>query len=276
MADELNVTAVQAALKTRWLGRPYHYLAAVGSTNVALKEMAATGDGSEAPAGTVLLADYQRQGRGRFDRQWDAPPATSLLFSILFRPYWPAGQANWLTMMASLAVAEAIEAVTALDVGIKWPNDLVVALDGTWHKVGGLLLEGSMGPRGLESVILGIGLNVNIPREELPRETMMPATSLLLASGRKIARLPLFVNLLHRLEIYYETAEHAQQSPQPAWNRRLITLGQNVKVTNAGDGRSLSGLAESTDTWGQLLIRDSLGRLHTIAAGDVTLKHSQA
>jgi BirA family biotin operon repressor/biotin-[acetyl-CoA-carboxylase] ligase len=133
-----------------------------------------------------------------------------------------------------------------------------------------------MSPRGLEWVVLGIGLNVNIPREELPRGTMMPATSLLLASGRRIARLPLFVDVLRRLETYYETVDHDQQSPQPAWNRRLITLGQSVQVTNAGDGRSLSGVAEGTDSWGQLLIRDSLGQLHSVAAGDVTLKHSQA
>jgi biotin-(acetyl-CoA carboxylase) ligase len=164
MDDELTETAVQSALTTRWLGRHYHYFDTIGSTNDRLKEMVAAGDGQHPPAGTLLLTDYQSRGRGRLDRRWQAPPGSSLLLSVLFRPDWPAEQAQWLTMMASLAAADAIETATDLTVGVKWPNDLLVAGDGDWRKVSGLLLEGVLGDDGrLQSAILGIGINVNIP-----------------------------------------------------------------------------------------------------------------
>jgi BirA family biotin operon repressor/biotin-[acetyl-CoA-carboxylase] ligase len=271
MIDELRETAVQSALQTKWVGRAYHYFEHITSTNNRLKEAVADGSADSPPPGTVFLANYQSQGRGRFDRRWLAPLGTSLLLSILFRPDWPPEQAQWLAMIASLAAAEAVEGMTSLSVGVKWPNDLVVQQDGMWHKFSGLLLEGRVGEDGrLQSIIIGIGINVNIPAEQLP-EAVTPATSLLAATGQPIARLDLLAAFLQRLEERYEQAVQGH-SPQPAWNQRLITLGKQVQVTHRGTGQPLLGIAEGTNVWGQLQIRDEHGRLHTIAAGDVTLR----
>lgn len=271
MSNQLHETAVQSAISTRWLARSYHYLPTVGSTNDRLKEMLAKGSDDDPPAGTVVLADFQNQGRGRLNRSWEAPPGTSLLLSVLFRPYWPAKQAHWLTMAASLAAVEAIKKEANLTVGIKWPNDLMIFVVNEWRKAGGLLLEGSLSANGrLESAILGIGMNVNIPQEQLP-DASTPATSLLVAGGRPIPRLALLAGFLQRLEAHYEVAERGK-SPQATWVQQLITLGQSVHVTHTGSGQTLSGRAEGTDTWGRLLLRDGAGQLHTIATGDVTLR----
>lgn len=271
--DELHEAAVRADLTTTWLGRPYHYVARLDSTNERLKAPAAD---ASYPAGAVLLTDFQSAGRGRLNRHWEAPPGSSLLLSVLLRPSWPARRGLWLTMLAGLAVVEAIEEVAGIPARLKWPNDVVIAAGDaaapSWRKVCGLLLDVSLDDTGdyLESAILGIGLNVNIPETALP-DAVTPAISLLVAAGRPVARRPLLVALLRRLEWHYEAAL-AGCSPVPAWSERLVTLGQRVTVTAAGTTTPLQGTAEAIDEWGCLLVRDAAGELHTVAAGDVSLR----
>lgn len=268
MTDELSEANVRQALTTGWIGQPYLYTAAVTSTNDQLKERATD---PAYPAGTVLLADYQSAGRGRMQRRWEAPAGSSLLFSVLLRPDWPVQQAAWLTMLAGLAAAESIEAVAGLAARLKWPNDVVIEHDAQWRKVCGLLLDAALSADGrVENAIVGTGLNVNIPAGALP-DAPTPSTSLLVATGRPIPRLPLLVDLLQRLERHYEAAMDGH-SPAGAWAERLVTLGRAVRVTAAGSAETVTGVAESIDEWGQLLVRDETGALHTISAGDVTLR----
>ena len=264
---EMNQAIVGATLTTQWLGRAYRYAAELDSTNERMKQWAAEG----APHGAVLLADYQSAGRGRLDRRWDAPPGTSLLLSVLLWPAgWPAERGAWLTMLAGLAAAEAIEAVAGVPARLKWPNDVLLEQDGEWRKAGGLLLDAALEGDRLATAILGIGLNVNVPAGALlPFAT--PATSLLAAGGQPVARRALLAELLARLEAHYEAA-NAGLSPAAAWSARLLTLGQAVTVTAAGPAAPLLGVAEATDEYGRLLVRDAAGQLHTIAAGDVTLR----
>ena len=268
MSDEpeLAEAAVARALTTQWLGRAYRYSPQVDSTNEQMRQWAAAG----APHGAVWLTDYQSAGRGRLGRRWEAPPGTALLFSVLLRPTgWPAERGGWLTMLAGSAVAEAIEAVAGVAVALKWPNDVLLAADG--GKVCGLLLDAALDAGGrLETAILGIGLNVNIPAAALPAAAT-PAGSLLVAAGRPVARRALLATLLARLERAYAAAD-AGQSPAAAWSQRLLTLGRDVTVTAAGADAPLLGRAEGVDAWGRLLVRDAAGRVHAIAAGDVTLR----
>lgn len=270
MEDELTETAVQAALSSKWIGHHYQYLESAGSTNDLLKKQVAAGSPTHPATGTVLLTDYQAQGRGRLDRRWEAPARTSLLLSVLFRPHWPPEHLPWLTMLASLAVAEAIESQTDLPISLKWPNDVLINRGGIWHKVCGILLEGHIsGEQRLEYAVLGMGINVNIPAELLP-VTRQPATSLLVATGHAVSRLVLLAELLRRLEHHYDLADRGE-SPKPLWEQRLITIGKRVKIDFVGQTVPLLGMVEGTGEWGQLLVRDDNGRLHTVTAGDVTL-----
>lgn len=263
LKDKLTATAVAAARTTKWLGQAYYYYPSLGSTNDELKRLAAA---SPLTTGAVVLTDFQSRGRGRLNRGWFVPSGSSLLHSILFKPDWSAEQANWLTMMVGLAAAATIEAMVGVTVGLKWPNDVMVEQGGVWHKVGGILMEGQMADGRLQQAIVGFGLNVNVPAAQMP-ETDTPATSLLIAGKRPIPRLPLLLDFWQRLEGVYETAD----SPHLAWQQRLITLGQPVQVSRIGQPLVV-GVAEATDIWGQLLVRDEGGTVHTVAAGDVTLR----
>ena len=266
-ADETEYPAsIRAEMRTQWLGRPLHYHASVSSTNDLLAELAR----QNAPAGTLVVTDYQKQGKGRLGRRWLAPAGTSLLFSLLFRPNWPPEQAAWLTMLAGLAAVEAIRSATGLTVSLKWPNDLVLPNAGEWRKVGGLLLEGQFISGRLTTAILGIGINVNIEANQLP-ETISPATSLLIESGRMFPREKLLNLLLTTLESAYEVVARGQ-SPKADWEKHLVTLGHRVRLSQSGGGETLTGVAESVDDWGRLIVRDDEGRRHAYSAGDVTLQ----
>jgi BirA family biotin operon repressor/biotin-[acetyl-CoA-carboxylase] ligase len=244
MSNESNETtyaaSIRASIKTRWLGRPLHYYPALPSTNDLLVKMAA----QDAPAGSMVVTDFQSQGKGLLGRSWFAPAGTSLLFSLLFRPDWPPERAAWLTMIAGLASVEAIESVTGLPTNLNADR--------------------------MHATVLGIGINVNIKPEQLP-STKYPASSLLIESGRIIRRADLLGLILESLENGYEAADQGQ-SPQADWQSRLINLGRRIQVTHTGDGRTIVGIAEGTDDWGRLFVRDDSGRQHVLAAGDVSLQ----
>ena len=262
---QFDLKHFRSALKTDVLGRVLHYFETIGSTNTHLKEMLSQ-NSAEIPHGTIALTDFQSTGRGRLGRQWSAPPRTALLVSLLIRPQFSPA---WLPMIAGLAAVGTLESTTA---SLKWPNDVMLAdQDGQWRKVAGILVELQTDPDGSITAIVGMGLNVNLAADQLP-PAATPATSLRVALGEPVSRELLLARWLKRLEDWLISAENGH-SPQPAWNKCLITLNQPVTVRGA---LTIDGIAESTDEWGRLLVRDAAGRLHACAAGDVTLRGSQA
>jgi len=268
--DRLDLSAVQAALTTRVFGRNLVFLPRTGSTNDVAKGLAA----QAGPEGTVVVADEQTSGRGRLGRRWLAPPGDCLLCSILFRPDLPLTQAFRLTMLCSLAAADAVEELAGLRVGLKWPNDLIVEYEARglrspeWRKLAGVLTETGVTGERLDFAVVGIGINVNVPPEVLPG--LAPdATSILAETGRRVSRAALLAALLAGVERRYE-ALRAGESPWREWSARLATLGRQVKATTS-DG-ALVGVAEAVDEEGALLLRTPDGVLHRLAAGDVTLR----
>lgn len=236
------------------------YYSSIGSTNDLLKELAAQG----APEGTLVIADEQTAGKGRLDRKWLAPPGTSLLLSLLFRPNLAPNQAQRLTMICSLAIADAIEGLTGLPVDLKWPNDILI-----WgKKAGGILTE--LGTTGayLDYVVVGMGLNVNLAVSTLPELRDM-ATSLSEELGREVSRLELLWRILGQIETRYNSLSRGE-SPHEDWAARLINLGRQVQVTTPRG--VLVGWAEGVDADGALILRTPDGQRKRILAGDVTLR----
>jgi BirA family biotin operon repressor/biotin-[acetyl-CoA-carboxylase] ligase len=261
----LDIQLIRQNLTTNWLAHNLYYEPVVGSTNELLKDLARQGEA----AGTLFLTDFQSRGKGRHGRKWRAPADSSLLMSILFRPVWPVNQANWISMLAALAAIKAISEATGLEPMLKWPNDIVIGRTAELRKIGGILLESEIGSDRLEWIILGMGLNINTPAHQVAG-TAFPATSLSIELGKNLPRHNLLLQFLIELERLYEEADRGW-SPLSAWNKRLATLGKAVQVTKLGSQSILEGIAEATNEWGHLLVRDKDGILHTISAGDVTL-----
>jgi BirA family biotin operon repressor/biotin-[acetyl-CoA-carboxylase] ligase len=259
--DELSAARIAAGLPAgALLGCRIHYHAAIGSTNDEARRLAAAG----APEGTLVVADVQTAGRGRLGRRWFAPAGTSLLFSLVFRPPLAPAQALRLTMCAGLAVAEAVHDQVGLEVGLKWPNDVV------WEgrKLGGILTELETEGERLAYAVVGVGLNVNLDVAALP-PLLMPAASLSSAVGRPVERLTLLLAILTRWEAHYRRLRQGC-SPYQAWAARLVTTGQHVRVH--ADKEVKEGLAIGVDAEGALLLRRDDGQVERIWGGDVTLR----
>jgi BirA family biotin operon repressor/biotin-[acetyl-CoA-carboxylase] ligase len=240
----------------RRLGHTVHALGAVESTQVALGRLAVAG----APEGTVVTAVHQTGGRGRRDRSWWDEPGQSVLCSVLLRPAVATARVPQLSLVAGLAVAEALEEAAPVAAGIKWPND--VLLDGL--KVAGVLAEAVSAPDGsVRHVLLGIGINVNQTRFPDPLGTV--ATSLRLAAGGPHDPAAVLARALDRLAARYdEWQASGLRALLEAWRRRSVTLGRGV---SGPDGQA--GLAEDVAEDGALLVRladGTLARVVTAAA----------
>ncbi|MFW9805069.1 MAG: biotin--[acetyl-CoA-carboxylase] ligase, partial [Candidatus Thorarchaeota archaeon] len=220
--DELHsANTIRGGLRTRFVGQTVYYWPAINSTNHELKRLAEEG----VPEGALAITDEQLAGRGRLERKWIAPAGSSLLMSLLFRPTFLAPtRVQQLTMICSLAAADAIRAVTGLQPSLKWPNDLL--LEG--KKLAGLLTElgfASALPSShvdrsevkhpqkadtLAWVVVGVGLNVNVDFSSAPfrrdwTDLADSAISLATALGRPVPRLPLLQSYLVGVESRYDT-----------------------------------------------------------------------
>jgi BirA family biotin operon repressor/biotin-[acetyl-CoA-carboxylase] ligase len=185
--DALTPEIVEPLLRGRF-GRPYVYFEQIDSTQRELPV--------DAPEGAVAVAEEQTAGRGRFGRSWYAPPRTSVLVSINLRPQIDSARLPELSLVAGAAAAEAIAAETGLDPEVRFPNDVLIG----GRKVAGILADARDG-----RVVLGIGINANIPPDELPEPA---ATSLLVETGEPVDRARLLAALLERLEAHYDRWIH--------------------------------------------------------------------
>ncbi len=244
-------------LSTRALGRTIHALDEVGSTSDLARSLADAG----ATHGTLVVAEAQRWGRGRRGRVWVSPPGENLLFSLVLRPAIPLARASELTLVAAVAIAEALGGA-GFPAAIRWPNDLLLA----GKKVAGILTELAASGEAIRWVVLGVGIDVN--SRVFPPGVAEIATSLALFSGRDVPRAPLLAAVLGSLESWL--ARHAREGLGPVrerWLQRSSTIGARVRAE--GPEGPVEGLAEAMDEDGALLVRDAAGRLARIVAGDV-------
>lgn len=231
-------------------------LAETASTNDVAREQARKG----ARSGFVVAAARQTSGRGRLGRSWESPPNRGLYVSIVLRPDLPVAEAGQLTILSSLAAADAVETVAGVRPQIKWPNDLV--LNG--RKLAGLLIETERAGDRLTFAVIGIGLNVRHEAEDFSPEVRGLATSLYLATGRTYRRADVLVALLQALE---RRLQQPFAEAREAWAASSLTLGQRVTLTTAR-GRKF-GQALGLDESGALLIRNDTGEIEAITAGDM-------
>jgi BirA family transcriptional regulator, biotin operon repressor / biotin---[acetyl-CoA-carboxylase] ligase len=249
------------------LGAHARYFEQISSTNNWLVEQGAQG----APEGLVALAEFQTSGRGRLGRRWEAPSGTCLLLSLLFRPPAPFEYvAPRLTMVCGMALLDAVAGVAAVPLALKWPNDLIVEPDGAWRKVAGMLSEVGMVAQRPDFLVIGIGVNVNVPAEALAG--LAPnASSLLVETGHTIDRVPLLDSFLERTEALYQQLR-AGWDPRADWIVRLAWIGHSVQVHTPDE--IITGVAEGVDEAGALILRLPSGLQRCFAVGDVTLRAS--
>lgn len=258
----LNAASLRRALVTPdSLWTSLEVVETTGSTNSDLAARA-----GELPEGAVLVAEEQSAGRGRLDRSWEAPARSGLFFSVLLKPAEvPVERWGWLTLLAGVATATGLSRAAGVDTALKWPNDLLVTVDGEERKTGGILAEKAEG-----ALVIGIGLNVTLTEDELP---VPGAGSLALAKATVTDRDPLLKAVLRSLEDWYGRWRAAEGDPaasglQETYAAGCATLGRHVRAELPG-GRELTGTAEAVDAEGRLVVRTAEGERERVGAGDV-------
>jgi BirA family transcriptional regulator, biotin operon repressor / biotin---[acetyl-CoA-carboxylase] ligase len=241
------------------IGEPLVIREEVDSTNTLARTLADEG----ATHGTAVCAKRQTAGRGRRGRTWLTLPGDHVYLSIILRPQWPVERVPALTLIAAVAVAEALEQL-GVPSRIKWPNDV----QSRGRKIAGILSELSSDSVGaVQYVVLGVGVNVDTPPDEFPPELRDIATSVVAEATRNTDSQALIASICERLQIWLERCESSLFPVLEAWRARSSTLGQRVRASI--EGRELEGTAEAIDETGALLIRSSAGALHRVISGEV-------
>ncbi|MEK7305355.1 MAG: biotin--[acetyl-CoA-carboxylase] ligase [Nitrospirota bacterium] len=271
-SSPLRSDDIRSTLATRRLGQHLHIHQSLTSTNSEAMTLAQNG----AEDGTVVAAESQSAGRGRHARTWFSPPGLNLYCSIIVRGLGQglslADWLSWVPLTTALAATEAVQEVAAISLALKWPNDLLL----DERKVGGILCESSLAIPDNPVVVIGIGLNVNVPHEMFPDELRPIATSLIESSHRLIDRNRLLAQLLLDVEQSLdELRAHGPSRLLQAYQRRCTTLGRQVRVI-LGANEELLGTAVAITADGTLQVRPSPGSPGTdkallidVRAGDV-------
>jgi BirA family biotin operon repressor/biotin-[acetyl-CoA-carboxylase] ligase len=215
----------------------------------------------------VVIADEQKSGRGRFGRLWISPPGVNLYFSVILSPPFHLEDSPLLTLAAAAAVASAVREQSGMNAEIKWPNDILI----NGKKTGGILVEMKSRGSSTHHIILGVGLNVNMQKVDLPEDLKDISTSLTIEKGTDIDRCSLLNEILLNLEKRYKTLLQGEKRALiNEWLQLNCTTGNRVSVRN--QDRTIAGMAEGINDDGELLVRLSDGELETVHAGDVTIE----
>lgn len=244
-----------------WAGKTIVYKECMDSTNEEAKRGAETGD----IHGTVYLADRQTAGKGRRGRSWLSDSSGNLYFTLLLRPVLVPEKVTMLTLVMAYAVSEAIERVTKLQTGIKWPNDIVI----NNKKVCGILSEMKVEKQMPAYCVIGVGINIG--QTAFTEDLRDKATSLS-AEGVHVTKNILLHEILNVFESAYETFLEAEclEPILEAYNAHLVNKNRNVRVLEPSG--EYEGIAQGVTATGELLVEKEDKTVQKVYAGEVSVR----
>lgn len=257
----LTPLEIDSALHTETFGRHVVYLESTQSTNEEAKKIAHEG----AEEGTIVVAEEQITGHGRLARGFYSPFAKGIWFSLILRPKFFPMEASKCTLLAAVGVCRGIRRMGLADAGIKWPNDILVH----GKKLVGILTLMSASMEKIDYIIMGIGINTGIKKNEFPEDFREGATSFL-NEGINVSRKDLLAAILGELEKEYSIAQNEGfDKVLDDWRALSVTLGQEVRVIFGDD--SYTGKAVDIDRDGCLLVNTG-SEVKRVIAGDVSIR----
>ena len=264
--DVLTEAEIRSFLgPTSVVGRELRCFDELDSTNNYLKAQTAT------PDGTAAVADSQTAGRGRMDRSFQSPKGQGIYLSVLLRPPLPPERLPPVTALAGVSVCGAVERVCGVRPGRKWPNDPVLA----GKKLCGILTEMSLEAETgrVQSLVLGIGINVGQRPEDFSPEVREVATSLGQVLGRAVSRPRLAAALLEELDRAYAALLAGDLSEyREIYRRDCVNLGKTVQLIPFGGGERETAQAVDVDGEFNLVVRGADGGERAIRSGEVSVR----
>ena len=219
----LNTESLRKQLAGKMIGHCLYYYDEIGSTNDEAFRLGEKG----APEGTVLIAESQSSGKGRMQRIWYSPPGVNIYTSVILRPPVGTLQSTQIPIAAGVAAAETINDFCPDKARIKWPNDVLIG----GKKVCGILAQIKMSGQAVDFVVVGIGINVNLAREQFPQDIQEIATSLAIEAGREISRPELIIRLYENMAKWYtELTRNGFNTVRERWLNLSEMIGKTVSV----------------------------------------------
>lgn len=258
--DSLTAANIHKHLQTERYGRTVRYLETCDSTQPIAHQLVQDGT----PDGTIVVAEEQVGGKGRMSRPWVSQAYKGIWMSVILKPELSPQQAPQITLVAAVAIVQAIEEVTGLVAQIKWPNDLLI----NGKKVTGILTELQADPDQVKAIILGIGLNANHDQSEFPEELKSIATSLKVESGVHVNRAELVAVILKYVEQY--VALYVEKGFLPIkqlWEKYANTIGKHVRAVMPRE--TIEGTAVGITEEGMLELKLVDGTIRKIYSGDI-------
>ena len=247
------------------MGRPVRCLDTVTSTNQAARDWANQG----APHGALVIANAQTQGRGRKGRAWVSTPGMGLWMSLVLRPDMPAAQVQPITLLAAVAASRAVEEMAGFIPLIKWPNDLWVK----GRKLCGILTELSADMEGVNWVIIGTGVNMQLRAEDFPEELREKATSVFLETGIKYPRARLAEGICRWTEYYLSRWQSEGFGViASVYRERMALLGQPIHMVDGP--RTRDGIVIGVSERGELLLQRG-DAVEAVSTGEVTVRPAE-
>lgn len=251
---------IRRGIKTSTLGRKdIHIFDETDSTNIQAFRIASNG----APEGTIVLAEKQTGGKGRFGRKWVSPYGKNIYLTVILRPVIQTIFAPRITLVTAVALSETLDQFEAQSHRIKWPNDILF----NDRKLSGILTEMKGDTDSIDFIITGIGVNINSTCDDYPDDLKGTAISLSEITGHKINRTD-FLNalLLNTERRYNEFIEGKFRSILDEWIKRSAIIGQRIKVTNFDE--LYTGIVTGVNVDGNLILQTDNGE-RIINSGDI-------
>jgi BirA family biotin operon repressor/biotin-[acetyl-CoA-carboxylase] ligase len=257
--ERINAAALSLACAQVGLVRRICFYDSLSSTQTEAHRLVAEGAGH----GTLVVAEAQTSGRGRRGRHWLSPPGKGIWMSLVITPSITLPLAPQITLLTAVALCRTIRKVIQVDVGIKWPNDLLIY----GKKISGILVESSGEDERIRYMVIGVGIGCNLELEDYPLELQDIATSLYITSGKKVDRIQLLQSFLLEFGAMYDLYLDKGFDPiRTLWETLSVSLGRQIRFQDGSDW--LEGEAMSIDDRGALLVRRSDGSSVAVFSGD--------
>jgi BirA family transcriptional regulator, biotin operon repressor / biotin---[acetyl-CoA-carboxylase] ligase len=252
--DKLYPWEIKHKLKTKLIGKNIHYHDSVASTQSLLWALGLEG----ACEGAVVLAETQKKGKGRMQRQWVSPRG-GIYFSLLLKPnFFSVKEAPQIALMIGLACVKALKQITEIEAKLKWPNDIYV----NGNKFGGILCEINAEIDRINFIVVGVGLNINT------RDLPPGATSLFRVTKNKFSRVEILQSLFIEIEkLYSQVKREGFEDIRSQWQQHCMLWGKRIKVKVFD--RTTEGEAMGLDEEGYLRLRLDNGFIERISSGDI-------
>lgn len=258
--DRVGTEEIMLHLTTERLGRSIIYNDTVTSTQEIVREQAEKGAGE----GLIAVANEQVQGRGRLGRAWQSSPEQGIWMSLLLRPQVPPRYAPQLTLLSAVALAEALDLYLPEPTAIKWPNDIRIHK----KKAAGILTEMQADMDEVQTVIVGMGINVNQDDGGFTGELAEKAASIRQYAGVRQSRPQIIASILKSYESWYnEYLTNGFGAVKDAWSAKTDTLGSFIQVETSR--QTVEGTALRITDEGALQVQKTDGSIQTVHSGEI-------